>query len=59
MPSEIRTVVDDVIDETADELLKSQEWRRRLEESHPGINPESDEAKALARAEAIKNLGLY
>ncbi|MDR3898270.1 MAG: hypothetical protein Q3X95_03300 [Duodenibacillus sp.] len=44
MPSEIRTVVDDVIDETADELLKSQEWRRRLEESHPGIDPESDEA---------------
>lgn len=59
MPSEIKTVVDEVIEETADELLKSPDWRRHLETSHPGINPESDEAKALARAEAIKNLGLY
>lgn len=59
MPSEIRTVVDDVIDETADELLKSPDWRRHLETSHPGIDPESDEARSLARAEAIKKLGLY
>lgn len=59
MPSEIRTVVDDVIDETADELLKSQEWRRRLEESHPGIDPESDEAKKLAHEDAIKRLGIF
>lgn len=59
MPSEIRTVVDDVIDETADELLKSPEWRRHLETSHPGIDPESNEAKALAKADAIEQLGLY
>lgn len=59
MPSEIKTVVDEVIEETADELLKSQEWRRRLEESHPGIDPESDEAKKLAHEDAIKRLGIF
>lgn len=59
MPSEIKTVVDEVIEETADELLKSHQWRRRLETSHPGIDPESNEAKALAKADAIEQLGLY
>ena len=59
MPSEIRTVVDDVIDETADELLKSPDWRRHLETSHPGIDPESDEAKKLAPEDAIKRLGIF
>lgn len=59
MASEIRTVVDDVIDETAEELLRSQQWQRRLKESHPGVDPESDEAKKLAHEDAIKKLGLY
>lgn len=55
MPSEIRTVVDDVINEIADELLKSPDWRRHLETSHPGINPEGDEAKKLAHEDASNN----
>ena len=59
MPSEIKTVVDEVIEETADELLKSPDWRRHLETSHPGINPESDEAKKLAHEDAIKRLGIF
>ena len=59
MPSEIKTVVDEVIEETADELLNSPDWRRHLETTHPGIDPESNEAKALAKADAIELLGLY